>query len=88
MNNDKSKDLQVSKKDDNLPSEKSIRLSQTDVLDLSGLSEEESRQLKKEYVSGIIDVHKKAAVRDIFPWAAFSVLPITTSVLPSELSCV
>lgn len=61
MGDENSKDLQVSEKDIYLPSEKSIKLSQTDVLDLSGLSEEEARQLKKDFASGIIDVHKKAA---------------------------
>ncbi len=61
MSDQNSKESQVSTKDENLPSKNTIRLSNTDLLDLSGMSEEETRQLKKDFASGIIDVHKKAA---------------------------
>lgn len=44
-----------------LPAERSIRLDQQSVLDLSGLSDSEVAELKKQYNSGMIDIHKKAA---------------------------
>ncbi len=45
-----------------LPSEDSIRLGPTgEVLDLSGLNEEQKQELKKKYSEAMIDVVKKAA---------------------------
>ena len=44
-----------------LPAEKTINLSQTQVLDLSELTESQIQELKVQYASGMIDIHKKAA---------------------------
>ena len=43
-----------------LPAEKSIRIGHSDVLDLSGLSESQIAELKTQFVSGMLDVKKKA----------------------------
>ena len=59
MSDQNGKELQI--KNANLPSEKSIKLTATGDLDLSGLPDDQIHQLKKDFASGMIDVHKKAA---------------------------
>src|SRR5262249_28600631 len=43
-----------------LPIETSIRLTRNDVLDLSGLSQDQIAELKRQHASGMIDIRKKA----------------------------
>ena len=43
-----------------VPAETSIRLTDTQVLDLTGLNADQIAELKHQYVSGMIDVKKKA----------------------------
>ena len=41
-----------------IPTEKSIRITQNDVLGLSGLSDEEISKLKQQHAAGMIDLKK------------------------------
>ena len=63
MTNDDSKSLTTTENraESHLPAAKTINLSQNQVLDLSHLTESQIQELKIQYVSGMIDIQKKAA---------------------------
>ena len=63
MTNDDSKALTTTENraESHLPAEKTIILSQNQVLDLSHLTESQIQELKMQHASGIIDIQKKAA---------------------------
>ena len=54
------KQVQATSKSEVLPAGDSIKLTQNDVLDLSGMSEGQIAELKQQYATGMIDVQKKA----------------------------
>jgi len=60
MNNKESREVQETQKLEDLPSENTIKLSGTDLLDLSGLTEGQISELKVQYAEGMIDLKKKA----------------------------
>jgi len=62
MEKDKDRDLQpiTGESEISLPPEKSIKLTQNELLDLTGLSEDEVAELKRQHAAGMIDVNKKA----------------------------
>lgn len=63
MADNKGREVQLSKagSSDNLPADKKIYLTDTDIVDLSGLSDRQVEELKSQYAKGMIDIHKKAA---------------------------
>jgi len=62
MEKDKDRDLQpiTGGSEVAVPTEKSIKLTQNEVLDLSGLSEDQIAELKRQHAAGMIDIKKKA----------------------------
>jgi|GEM_PF-1694603 len=61
MSNEEGRDLQTaSQNQENLPVEKSLKLTSNEILDLTGLSEGQIAELKQKHMEGMIDLKKKA----------------------------
>lgn len=60
MTDETGNQIQVTSDSDSLPAETSIKLTVSEALDLTGMSEKQIAELKQQYAAGMIDVQKKA----------------------------
>lgn len=60
MSNGNGRDLQAAGQGTGLPADKALKLTQNDVLDLSGLSESQVSELRIQHAKGMISLQQKA----------------------------
>lgn len=60
MSNENGRHMQVSGQGVELPTDKSLKLTQSDVLDLSGLSDSQISELRLQHAKGLLSLQQKA----------------------------